>query len=94
MKTFFAKLLGIGAAVWSFYGPLLRNLFVDGTSVLIPLALDVVRSLVPLEISGAAKREAAVAQLTAEAKRQGINAAESLIRFTIESAVQRVKQHD
>jgi hypothetical protein len=41
--------------------------------------------------TGSQKREAAVKKLTQAALRNGIDASESLIRFTIESAVQRVK---
>ena len=91
MKTFFAKLMGIGASVWNFYAPILRSLFVSGTSALLPIALEVVRSLVPLDKTGAEKREMAVKRLTEEATAIGINATEALIRFTIESAVQRVR---
>jgi hypothetical protein len=91
VKTFFAKLLGIGSAVWNFYAPILRNLFVSGTSALLPIALEVVRSLAPLDKTGAEKREMAVKRLQAEATSVGISATEALIRFTIESAVQRIR---
>lgn len=91
MKSLLAKLMGIGASVWNFYAPVLRNLFISGTSALLPIALEVVRSLVPLDKTGAEKRETAVKRLTAEATAVGISATESLIRFTIESAVQRLR---
>lgn len=91
MKTFFASILGIPSKIWAFYGPILRQLFVDAAASLLPLALDIVRELADSSKSGAQKREAAVKKLTSAALRNGIDASESLIRFTIESAVQRVK---
>jgi hypothetical protein len=91
VKTFLAKLMGIGASVWSFYGPILRNLFVTGSSALLPLALDIVRELAASDKSSAEKREFAVARLKRESTLIGVSATESLIRFTIESAVQRIR---
>jgi hypothetical protein len=91
MKSFFATLLGIPSKIWSFYAPILKELFVDAASSLLPLALDIVRELADTSKTGSQKREAAVKKLTSAAIRNGIDASESLIRFTIESAVQRVK---
>ena len=91
MKSFFATLLGIPSKIWSFYAPILKELFVDAAASLLPLALDIVRELADTSKTGAQKREAAVKKLTSAAIRNGIDASESLIRFTIESAVQRVK---
>jgi vacuolar-type H+-ATPase subunit D/Vma8 len=91
MKSFFATLLGIPSKIWSFYAPILKELFVDAASSLLPLALDIVRELADTSKTGTQKREAAVKKLTSAAIRNGIDASESLIRFTIESAVQRVK---
>lgn len=91
MKSLFATLLGIPSKIWVFYAPILRQLFVDAASSLLPLALDIVRELADSSKTGSQKREAAVKKLTQAALRNGIDASESLIRFTIESAVQRVK---
>ena len=91
MKSFFVYLFGIPAKIWNFYAPILRELFVDAASNLLPLALDIVRELADTTKTGAQKREAAVKKLTSAALRNGIDASESLIRFTVESAVQRVK---
>ena len=91
MKSFFATLLGIPSKIWSFYAPILKELFLDAASSLLPLALDIVRELADSSKTGSQKREAAVKKLTSAALRNGIDASESLIRFTIESAVQRVK---
>jgi hypothetical protein len=91
MKTFLAKVLGISASVWNFYAPLLRALFVSGASALLPIALEVVRNLAQTDKSGAEKREEAVSILKQAATRQGLSVTESIIRFTVESAVQRMR---
>jgi len=91
MKTFLAKVLGISASVWNFYAPLLRALFVTGASALLPIALEVVRNLAQTDKSGAEKREEAVSILKQAATRQGLSVTESIIRFTVESAVQRMR---
>ena len=91
MKIFFAKILGISASVWNFYAPLLKALFVTGASALLPIALEVVRNLAQTDKSGAEKREEAVSVLKQAATRQGLSVTESIIRFTVESAVQRMR---
>lgn len=91
MKNIIAKLLGITQSVWAFYAPLLRQLVVSGTSALLPLALDIVRSLAQTDKSGTQKRAEAIEALRETALAKGIKATESVIRFTIESAVQRIK---
>ena len=91
MKNLLAKLLGVPAFIWNFYGPLLRQLVVSGTSALLPLALDIVRSLAQTDKTGTQKRAEAIEALRETALAKGISATESLIRFTIESAVQRIK---
>jgi hypothetical protein len=91
MKSFFATLLGIPSKIWNFYAPILKELFVDAASNLLPLALDIVRELADTSKTGSQKREAAVKKLTSAAIRNGIDVSESLIRFTVESAVQRTK---
>jgi hypothetical protein len=91
MKSFFTFLFGVPAKIWNFYAPILKELFVDAASNLLPLALDIVLELADAEKTSSQKREAAVKKLSAAAQRNGIDASESLIRFTIESAVQRIK---
>lgn len=91
MKSFLAKLAGIPALIWNFYAPILKQLIADGVASLLPLALDIVRDLADTDKTGSQKREAAVKALTKAAVRNGIDASESLIRFTIESAVQKLK---
>lgn len=91
MKNLLAKLLGIPAFIWNFYGPLLRQLVVCGASALLPIALEIVRSLAQSDKSGTQKRAEAIEALREAALAQGIKATESVIRFTVESAVQRIK---
>lgn len=91
MKSFLAKLAGIPSLIWNFYAPILKQIIADGASALLPLALDIVRELADTSKTGSQKREAAVKKLTQAAVRNGIDASESLIRFTVESAVQKIK---
>ena len=94
MKSFLAKLAGIPSLIWNFYAPILKQIIADGASALLPLALDIVRELADTSKTGSQKREAAVKKLTTAAVRNGIDASESLIRFTIESAVQKIKSEE
>ena len=91
MKNIIAKLLGVPAFLWNFYGPLIRELVVSGTAALLPLALEIVRSLAQSDKSGAQKRTEALESLREVALARGIAATESALRFTIESAVQRIR---
>ena len=91
MNSLFAKLAGISLALWNFYFPLLRDIFNTGATALLPLAVDVVRNLNKTDLPSGAKRDQALLSLKREAAQQGISATESLLRWTIESAVQRVK---
>jgi len=94
MKSFLAKLTGIPSLIWNFYAPILKQIIADGASALLPLALDIVRELADTSKTGSQKREAAVKKLTTAAVRNGIDASESLIRFTVESAVQKIKSEE
>jgi hypothetical protein len=94
MKSFIAKVLGVGSAVWKFYAPVLRALFISGASALLPLALTIVRELAASDKTGAEKRAFAIGRLRNEATAIGVSATESLLRFTIESAVQRMRLED
>ena len=91
MKSFFAKIWGVALSVFNFYLPILKELSSAAIAALLPIALEIVESLADTKKTGAEKREAAVKKLTAEAKKQGYSVSESLIRFTVESAVQRYK---
>ena len=91
MKSLFAKLIGVSSAVLNFYLPILRRLLASGMASLLPLALDIVRELSTSSISGNEKFSLAVGRLRDVAVARGIDAGESLIRYTIESAVQKMK---
>ena len=91
MKTILAKLVGISTSLLNFYLPILKQLFTTGMAALLPIALDIVRSLADADKTGSQKREAAVRKLTSVASELGIAATESLVRLTIESAVQSLK---
>jgi hypothetical protein len=91
MKTILAKLVGISTSLLNFYLPILKQLFATGMAALLPIALDIVRSLADTDKTGSQKREAAVRKLTSAASELGIAATESLVRLTIESAVQSLK---
>jgi len=94
MKSLVAKILGITNSIWRFYGPLLRQLVISGTGALLPIALDIVRSLADSDRTSGQKREEAIKTLKSRAVVEGISATESLIRWTIESAVQRMRLED
>lgn len=94
MKTLIAKLMGLTAQVWDFFLPLLRELLVTGISALLPLALEIVRSLAQTDKTSGEKRNEAIRALKAAAVEQGISASESLIRFAVESAVQKMKVNE
>ena len=91
MNSLTSKLLGISFALWNFYLPLLREIFATGTTALLPLAVDVVRTLNQTDLPSGAKRDQALLSLKKTAALEGIRATESLLRWTLESAVQRVK---
>ena len=94
MKNIIAKVLGVGSAVWNFYAPVLRALFISGASALLPVALTIVRELAASDKTSAEKRDFAIGRLRTEATAIGVSATESLLRFTIESAVQRMRLGD
>ena len=91
MKLLFAKLLGVTNSVWRFYAPILKTTAYQGLPQLLPVALDVVQSLAKTGKTGSEKRNEAIAVLLDWAKLQGLSVSESLVRWTIESAVQRIK---
>ena len=91
MKTILAKLTGLTTALLNFYLPILRQLVSSGLAALLPIALEIVRSLADVDKTGAQKRELAVKRLTTAAVELGVSASESLIRLTVESAVQKLK---
>jgi hypothetical protein len=91
MKNLLAKFMGITGSLLNFYLPVLRELLATGLASLLPIALEVVAALAKTNKSGAEKRSEAINALRDAAIARGINASESLIRYTVESAVQKLK---
>ena len=91
MKNLFAKLMGITSSLFNFYLPILRELVSTGLAALLPIALEVVTSLATTDKSGTEKRAEALNPLREEATKRGISASESLLRYTVEAAVQKLK---
>ena len=91
MKTLLANLLGLTNAVLAFYLPVLKAIVASGMAALLPVALDIVRSLASADITSGEKRDLALNRLREAAINQGIEASESLLRYTVESAVQKLK---
>lgn len=91
MKKLLAKLMGISSSLLNFYLPIFRELVATGLASLIPVALEVVTALANTDKSGAEKRSEAINALRDAAVQRGINASESLLRYTIEAAVQKLK---
>lgn len=91
MNNIIARLLGIGKVIWEFFLPILRTSLQSTLTALLPIALDVVKSMASSGKNGTEKREAAVRQLQTIAVAEGINAAESAVRLAIELAVTKMK---
>lgn len=91
MKNLLAKLLGLTSSVLAFYLPVLKAILASGMAALLPIALDIVRQLATAQITSGEKRDLAINRLKEAALKQGIEASESLIRYTVESAVQKLK---
>lgn len=91
MKNMLAKMLGVTSSVLAFYLPVLKAILASGMAALLPLALDIVRQLAAAQISSGEKRDLAINRLKEAALNQGVEASESLLRYTIESAVQKLK---
>jgi hypothetical protein len=94
MKKLLTLLFAIPSKVWEFYAPLLRNLAITGAAVLLPPALEIVRALAHTNKTGAQKREEAFRALKSVALKQGVEVTESLLRWTVESAVQHMKTRE
>lgn len=91
MKSLIAKLLGLPKTLLEFYAPIFREIAVAGSAAMLPIALEIVRSLADSKLTGGQKREQAVKKLTKFASEFGVDASENFIRYTVESAVLRMK---
>jgi len=92
MNSLLAKLTRVASAIWNFYLPLFRSESARTLAALLPLAVAVVHEMAKANMPSAGKRETAVEILKNEALVRGIEAAESLIRYSIESAVFAMKE--
>jgi len=92
MKKLLLKMLGIGAVIWEFLAPIIKDAAANTLTELLPVALDVVLSLANHDTSGAEKRELAVKRVKTLAITQGIATTESVVRLAIELAVARMKE--
>ena len=91
MKTLLAKLLGISTALLNFFLPIFKAAVAGSLERLLPLALDIVSQLATGDLSGADKRNAALALLEKAAISQGIQASASILNLAVESAVANLK---
>lgn len=94
MKQLLAKFWGLTSSVINFYLPVLKELVANSVEDLLPIAIEIVGSLAETKKTGTQKRDIAVKRLSKAASDAGIFASESLIRFTVESAVQKLKTQD
>jgi hypothetical protein len=92
MKTLLARLLGITTSILEFMLPLMRAMLATGLAALLPLALEIVRSLDRKDMSNAQKFNSAVSALRAEAIAQGINAGTNLLENAVNIAVAKLRE--
>jgi hypothetical protein len=91
-KSIVARFLGMSGAVLAFFTPVLRKLAISGLESLLGVAQFIVSDLEDRDdLTGAQKRDRAVAMLTEEAQHQGIAASSALINFAVEAALQRLR---
>jgi hypothetical protein len=92
MKTLISKILGVSKSFIDFVWPLLTKQVGASLSVLLPIALGIVKELANNnEISNSQKREEAFNKLADAAKSEGLNAASSLLNLAVEMAVTNLK---
>jgi len=91
VSALLARVLGVSRALLEFYLPVLRRILATGFAALLPIALEIVRNLAATDKSGAEKRTQAIDALRVAAIERGLEASENLLRYTVESAVQRLK---
>lgn len=92
MKTLISKILGVSKSFVDFIWPLITKQVGTSLSILLPLALGIVKELANNNnITNSQKREEAFNKLTNAAKNEGVNAASSLINLAIEMAVSNLK---
>jgi len=91
MKTLLAKLLGVSVNLLNFFLPIFKQVIATGVANLLPVALEIVTQLATSDMTSGDKKAAAVELLKKAAIKEGITASESIINWTVESAVQQLK---
>jgi hypothetical protein len=92
MKSLISKILGVPKLLWAFVWPLVTKQVGLSLTVLLPIALSIVKELAENNnISNSEKREQAFEKLADAAKNEGMNAASSLLNLAIEMAVTNLK---
>jgi hypothetical protein len=92
MKSLISKILGVPKLLWTFVWPLVTKQVGLSLTVLLPIALGIVKELAENNnISNSEKREQAFDKLADAAKNEGMNAASSLLNLAIEMAVTNLK---
>jgi cadmium resistance protein CadD (predicted permease) len=92
MKSLISKILGVPKLLWAFVWPLVTKQVGLSLTVLLPIALGIVKELAENNnISNSEKREQAFDKLADAAKNEGMNAASSLLNLAIEMAVTNLK---
>jgi hypothetical protein len=92
MKSLISKILGVPKLLWTFVWPLVTKQVGMSLTVLLPIALGIVKELAENNnISNSEKREQAFEKLADAAKNEGMNAANSLLNLAIEMAVTNLK---
>lgn len=86
-----AFLTGASKSVLNFILPILRDSTSRLLADILPIALEIVASLVDSNKSSEEKRRAAFVRIETAAKSRGIEAANSVINLAIELAVQKIK---
>jgi hypothetical protein len=92
MKAFLAKLVGVTTNVINFFLPAMRLILATGLSALLPVAIEVVRSLNDKPMSGGDKFKLAVETLKNEAIVRGIEAGTNALEIVIVSAVAKLRE--
>jgi len=92
MKTILSRILGVSKALIEFIWPLITKQAGASLAILLPIAYEIVKNLAKNDnISNSQKREEAFDQLYSVAKKEGMQAKDSLINLAIEMAVNVLK---
>lgn len=91
LHSLLARLLGISKTLWEFFAPFLRENVAQILTVLLPIAVEVVRSLDADPRSNDDKRREAIKRLGREAQIEGLRVTEGLLAYVVEHALRWVR---